>query len=92
MAQSVDYPFYEIHRGPRKGVQRFEFITAEEYLQLGAARAKVVEWNRFRSAMISADPAEKSKWSERRKHRRNTVRGLRERELAQKRVRRSAAR
>lgn len=63
--EPIDYPYYEVQHGPRKGVHRFEYITAEEYRQLGLVRSKIVEWNRFRATMLSADPEAKAKWSKR---------------------------
>jgi hypothetical protein len=85
---AIDYPFYEISSGKRKGLHQFQFVTEAEFRQLGESRAKEIEWGRIRSKRTSSNPEVKRELSERRKHRRNTVPGLREREVEQERERR----
>jgi hypothetical protein len=85
---AIDYPFYEISSGKRKGLHQFLFVTESEYRQLGESRSKEIEWGRIRSKRISTGPDLKRKFSERRKYRRNTERGLREREVELERNRR----
>jgi len=82
------YPLYLIEHGKRAGVHEFLFVTETEFQQLGEIRSKEVEYGRIRSKRISASPDLKRKFSERRKHRRNTEPGLRARELERNRRRR----
>jgi hypothetical protein len=86
---AIDYPFYEISAGKRKGVHQFLYVTETEYRQWGEKRAKTIEWERIRSRRISADPEQRAKWTARRAHRRKTVPGLREREVRLERDRRT---
>jgi hypothetical protein len=83
-----DYPSYYIEHGKRKGVHQFQFVTESEFRQWGESRAKEMEWGRIRSKRISANPDVKRELNESRKHRRNTVPGLREREVEMERNRR----
>jgi len=91
--EPVVFPQYVVLSGPRRGdIRRFDYVTQEEFERLGRNASVTLEWNRFRARMISADPAEKSKWSQRRKHRRNTELEIRQREAEQKRRRRASVR
>jgi hypothetical protein len=92
MQEAYDYPFYYIHRGPRKGVHRFEYVSEGEFRLLGLRKAKEIEWNRFRARMISADPEERERWTSRRRWRRNNEPGLRRREVETERSRRAGVR
>jgi hypothetical protein len=37
------YPFYLVAHGPRKGLRKFQYVTAEEYRLLGRKKAKQIE-------------------------------------------------
>jgi|HubBroStandDraft_4_1064222.scaffolds.fasta_scaffold1911961_1 hypothetical protein len=88
----MSYPFYFIEHGKRAGIHQFLFVTLEEYEKLGEEKSKAVEYGRIRSKRISTNPEARRKFSERRKLRRETEPGLRERELELRRRRRLTSR
>jgi len=85
---AIDYPFYEISAGKRKGLHGFLFVTESEFRQSGESRAKEIEYGRIRSKRISASLEAKRKFSERRAYRRKTEPELRAHELELRRRRR----
>jgi hypothetical protein len=91
--EPVGFPHYQVLSGPRKGdVRKFEYVSEVEFLRLGRSKSVELEHNRFRSAIQSIDPAEKAKWTERRRWRRSNEPGLRQREVEQERSRRASVR
>jgi hypothetical protein len=89
--EPIEFPFYVVLRGKRRGdIRKFEFVTLEEFARLGRNKCVELEWNRFRAVMISADPELKAKWSQRRTWRRNNEPGLREKEVEQERSRKAS--
>jgi hypothetical protein len=85
----IFYPYFIIIQGARRGVRKFQYVTAEEYRKLGLLKSKATEYDRIKTRKIATNPELRRKYSDRRAWRRHNEPGMREHEAKQERNRKS---